>query len=69
MGEGGPYGQYDLENMTTSWALTVDFTKDDLDAVPEAADPSAARAMSAAAAIPNLRPSSAAIASRDAEER
>uniref|UniRef100_A0A0E0IQ26 Protein kinase domain-containing protein n=1 Tax=Oryza nivara TaxID=4536 RepID=A0A0E0IQ26_ORYNI len=45
--------------MTTSWALTMDFTKDHLDAVPEA-DPSATRALSAVAAaatIPILQPS------------
>ena len=59
-GERGSYGQYDLEKMTTSWAATVDFTKD----LGEGeADPNAARAMNAAAAAatPIRRPSNATI--------
>ena len=59
-GERGSYGQYDLEKMTTSWAATVDFTKD----LGEGeADPNAARAMNAAAAAatPISRPSNATI--------
>jgi hypothetical protein len=61
-GERGSYGQYDLEKMTTSWAETVDFTKD----LGEGeADPNAARAMNAAAAAaaatPIRRPSNATI--------
>lgn len=51
--------------MTTSWALTVDFTKADLDDDSEA-DPKAARArnVAAAAAMPNRRPRNAAIVFR-----
>jgi hypothetical protein len=51
--------------MTTSWALTVDLTKD-LGEDPDETDPNAAKAMSAATAtaIPARRPRNAAIVSR-----